>query len=185
MAEAQAKGTRAAKTGARSLARMAKASDAARMAPKTHWEEKWVGRIRGYPLTPEAFVARQQRGRALFARLRAEGKSLTRKGIPDGYAGCREEVEAGTAKARADAAEAMKHLRDQDCSPDERDGNAALTVALEIAMTPWARAATRLKAAALVASYTKLVPPRVIEVEVSPAEKWLDLLAAPGAAEGA
>ena len=177
MAEAEPfEPARAMTPGAKSLARPAKRSDAARMAPKTHWEERWIGVVRGYPTTPEAFDARKQRGRELFARLRAEGKALTRKGIPDGWAGRREDIKADEERARGEAAAAMKHLVERDCGLEAADGTAALLVALEIAMTRSIRGALRLKAAALVAEYTKAKPLKTVEVAVSPAEQFLALI---------
>ena len=169
--------TAATRAGVKSLTRWAARSEASRMAPKTHWEERWIGVIRGYPKTAEAFVARQERGRAVFARLRAEGRAPTRQGIPDGWRGRRAEIAEIKAAASLKAREIIaKLIADGILSIDEDAGNGALQVAFEIMLDETVKTQTRLSAAAIITTYTKAKPRQPVETIVSPAEVWLAAL---------
>ena len=163
--------------GNKSLTRRAAASMESRLAPKTHWEERWIGVIARYPKTPEAFEARRERGRAQFARLRAAGHPMTRKGIPDGWSGRKAEIAEIRARAAAKAKEIMVRLiEDRTLSIDETAGNAALQVAFELTLDETVKTEIRLKAAALVVQFTKVKPQQEADVTVSPAEEWLAAL---------
>ena len=169
------------RAGAQSLTRRASRSDEARLAPRTHWEERWLGVIHAYPKNPDAFEARRERGRAVFAKLRAEGRLPSRAGIPDGWGGRRTEIAQIKAEASAEAEKIMAHLAQDgiidESGLDERAGNSALRVALTIVHDRTEKAEIRLKAAALIANFTKSRPTQTLETIVSPAEAWLEALA--------
>ena len=163
--------------GNKSLTRRAAASLESRLAPKTHWEERWVGVIARYPKTPEAFEARRERGRAQFARLRATGHPMTRKGVPDGWSGRKAEIAEIKARAATKADEAVARLiANGTLAIDEEAGNGALRVAFEIMLDETIRTETRLKAAAIITDFTKPKPRHEADVTISPAEEWLSIL---------
>ena len=168
--------------GVKRLHRVAARTKVSRMAPKTHWEEKWVGVVHGYPKTPEAFEERKLRGREKFAKLRAEGRLPSRKGVPDGWKGRREEVVQIKAEAEREAERIMAHLAQDgyidETDLDEKAGNSALRMALAIVHDRTEKSEVRLKAATLVANFTKSRPVQKVETVVSPAEAWLAQLAA-------
>ena len=163
--------------GVKNLTRRAAASPESRLAPKTHWEERWIGVISRYPKTPEAFAERRERGRAIFARLRAEGRAPTRAGVPDGWKGRKGEIAEIKAQAKTKADEAVARLIANGTLPvDEEAGNAALRVAFELMLDETLKTETRLKAAGIITDFTKPKPRHEAEVVVTPAEEWLSLL---------
>jgi hypothetical protein len=74
------------------------------------WNPDLVG-YPGYPKTKEAFEKRQQQSRDMFARMKAEGRHPNRRGVPNGFAGSREEIDAGRAAAREFAKKAVEHMK--------------------------------------------------------------------------
>lgn len=166
------------KRGQLPLVRVAKNSPESRLAPKTHWEAKWVGVIKGYPKTPELFEQRRQRGREKFAALRAAGVQLTRKGVRDGWAGRQEEIKTLKEKAAEKADEIMRELIAEGRLMDEDSGNEALRIAFKIANDESEKSEVRLKAIKIVTEFTKSKPTTKVSVDVSPAEAWLASIAA-------
>lgn len=164
--------------GTTNLTRTAARSDEARKASKTTWDEQWVGVIKNYPKTEEAFEAKKAQGRASFAKMREEGRPPTRLGVPDGWAGRKQEIAVVKAAAAVKASEAitglivMGHL-----SMDEQAGNAALRVAYEFIFDETLKPDTRLKAIKIVADFVKPRPTQTVKVEVSEAERWLASIA--------
>ncbi len=162
--------------GVKNLTRRAASSPESRLAPKTHWEARWIGVIRNYPKTAEAFDKRRERGRAIFARLRAEGRAPTRVGVPDGWKGRKGEIAEIKAQAITKADEAVARLIANGTLPvDEEAGSSALRVAFQIMLNETIKTETRLKAAAIITDFTKPKPKHETEVAVSPAEEWLAL----------
>lgn len=71
-------------------------------SPRAVFNPDAVGRVQGYPSTPEAFAARCDLLRANSARARSSGKA-TRRGVPNGFRGRREEVERLRQEAEVEA----------------------------------------------------------------------------------
>ena len=162
------------RAGIRNLTRTSQTSDAARMASKETWDAKWIGVIRNYPRTAEAFEARRARGRAAFKKMRAEGNPLTRTGVPDGWGGMKQEIAVAKATAVAKAEAAVGELIDTGhLDLNEWAANEALRIAYSFAFDTSLRPDIRLKAIKLVAEFTKAKPTQSVKVEVSAAERWL------------
>lgn len=164
--------------GVRNLTRASETSDTARLASKEAWDAKYVGVIRNYPRSAEAFEARRERGRAAFAKMRAEGNPLTRVGVPDGWGGRKQELATAraTAVAKAEAAVGeMVAVGQLDIG--EWAANEALRVAYSFAFDETLKADTRLRAIKIIAEFTKTKPTQSVKVEVSAAERWLMSLA--------
>lgn len=76
------------------------------------WYPDAVGVVPQYPKTPEEMEAFRKKSSELMARLKAEGKWRTRRGVPNGWRRKRAELERAIAKARADAEIIVKNLMD-------------------------------------------------------------------------
>lgn len=164
------------RNGVKSLARTAARSDEARLASKTVWDAQWIGVIQGYPKTREAFEARRERGRALFARLRAEGRPPTRLGVPDGWARRKPAIAAAKQAAAVGAVTEVGRLIASGTVMDEEVAHGALRVAFGLLLDETQKADIRLKAVKLVAEFLKPKPTAKIAAAVSPAEEWLAML---------
>lgn len=77
--------------------------------PKGVWNSEAVGKVRGYPRTEEAFEVRCVTLKTTSDRARAAGRT-SRKDIPNGWAGRREEVQQLRDKATEDAWELARVL---------------------------------------------------------------------------
>jgi len=146
-------------------------------------ELKW---IRWYPKTEEAFVKRQQINRERFLKWKAEGRLPNRRGVPNGFAGSREELEAGRAKARAEAKEIIAKMKKihGEAFEDPR-GEEALEAGIEVVRSKATDPLTgkqdylypvteRLKAAKMVLEWTKAKPAAKSEVTIARAEDFLE-----------
>jgi hypothetical protein len=74
------------------------------------WNADLIG-YPGYPKTKEAFEAKRQKNRERFLKWSAEGRLPNRRGMPNGFAGSREEMDRGRAKARAEAKEIIEKMK--------------------------------------------------------------------------
>ena len=159
--------------GNSSLARKSARSPWSRLASKIEWEPQWIGIISRYPRTEAAFNARIERGRATFAKLRAEGRAPTRAGVPDGWAGKRQEVTELRAAAHEQAETVTGRLVNAGSLLGDADAEAALRVAFRIVYDESAKGELRLSAINIVCSYLKPKPTQKIAVTTSEAERWL------------
>lgn len=149
--------------------------DITRMVPKDKWDAKWVGVVPSYPKTEEAFERRKEVGRATFAKLRAEGRPPTRKGVPNGWGERKDDLKLHRLRARRMAKKEMaQHVADG--TVDETLANGALLAVAEILHNPTTVTSDRLKAAKILADALKARPTQRIETTVSPAEAWLNSL---------
>ena len=159
------------KSGTVRLGRNATRSDASRVAPKTHWEARWIGVVPHYPRTAEAFERRRFFRREQFARLRAEGK-LGRKGVPDGWGGRRAELLEARQKAAVAADQLIIEMTEKGQLPEEA-ANMALRAAARMAFDESQPTKVRLEAIAIVTAWCKPKPAQRVEVAITEAEKWL------------
>ena len=158
-------------SGTTRLGRASTRSDVSRLAPKTHWEERWVGVVPHYPKTAEAFDRRRLYRRELFARLRAEGK-LGRKGVPDGWGKRKNEL----LEARRNAATAADRLIVEMAEKGqltEEAADMALRAAALIAFDESQPTKARLTAISIITAWCKPRPLQKVEVVVTEAEEWL------------
>lgn len=145
------------------------------------WHPDVAGKIRGYPLTEAKWQARRDGMR----QRNAEGK-MGRSGIPDGWAGKREEINALRAKASAEAKEIVKKMaEDGVINPGEDPrGEEALEFAISVvrAIDEKGKALytirDRLAANRQVLDFAKGKPSTKIEATVAKAEDFLAILAA-------
>jgi hypothetical protein len=149
------------------------------------WHPELVGTgIRGYPKTQEAFDKIQARCRAQVIALNAAGK-CNRKGIPDGWAGRRAEVDAIRAQAALEAKEIVQTMAKEGLiDKEDPRGEEALEFSISVVRAVDAdgngtyQMRERLQAAKMVLEYTKQKPASKVEATVSKAEDFLALLAA-------
>lgn len=145
-------------------------------APSDKWDPQWIGVIRSYPRTEAAFIARQESGRAILERLRAEGRPATTRGARRRYVAPEPEAERLKTKARKMARAALKRMID-DGSVDEGAANESLLVALAIVNDPTELTSDRLKAIKIVTDCLKPKPTVKVDTTISPAEAWLASIA--------
>ncbi len=94
-----------------------------------------VGVVRGYPANEEAYRRQREQLRRNSAKARAAGK-MTRRGIPNGWAGRRDEVVAIRRNAQTEAEKLTEVVAPQRESKDDELGAEAMAVLFAIAMAP-------------------------------------------------
>ncbi len=116
-----------------------------------------------------------------------EGRLPNRRGVPNGFAGSREEIDKGRAEARELAKKAVEHMKKTDEIVDPR-AEESLEAAIEIVRAKVKDplrdgqdylypAGDRLKAAKLVLEFTKAKPASKNELTLHRAEDFLEDLA--------
>jgi hypothetical protein len=151
------------------------------------WNPDLVG-YPGYPKTREVFEEKQRKNRERFLKWKEEGRLPDRRGVPNGFAGAREAIDAGRAKARAEAKEIMAKIKKKDGEPlDDVRAEDSLEAAIEVVRARAEDAkgrhdylygvADRLKAAKLILEFTKAKPATKNEVTIQRAEDFLEELA--------
>jgi hypothetical protein len=143
------------------------------------WHADLVGKVPGYAGTEEGYKRRQEAARTQTKNINADGKRGSRKGIPDGWAGCREEVaklrqEANEAGTHAVAGMLQKGLLDMPRSTDDERAVLALTACAQMVLDPTLPPRRKQSAARILLSFTKPAPAVQCDVQVVTAE---DLLA--------
>lgn len=150
--------------------------------PPKEWNPEYAARIAWYPKTREAFVAWQQRGRERMARLKAEGRMPTRRGVPDGWGGKQELLKAVRETARAEAREIVSHMaKKKMVSGEDPRAEEALEEMIAIVRardpnkddTPLYGAKERISAAGLLLAFLKQKPVQATDVRVGRAEDFL------------
>jgi hypothetical protein len=151
--------------------------------PKGQWHPQLAGLIKGYPLTQEAFDKAQARCREQVTRLNAQGK-MGRRGVPDGWAGRKPEIERIRRRAAKKAKEIVAQMREEELlNTDDARAEAALEMCVGLMLErdakghPLNRAQDRLSAAKTILEYTRKKPATQSEVKVSKAEEFLALVA--------
>jgi hypothetical protein len=124
------------------------------------WHPEGVGKVPGYPKSPEAFAANSARLASNTAKARANG-TLSRRGVPNGWAGRKLELE----ELRRNSQTAGEMLADEfllaDRSDFERHGDIAIAVGLSFALNPSVVMRHRLRAANIVLPYLLSKPVRM------------------------
>ena len=146
-------------------------------APKDRWEAKWIGVVRSYPLSPEAFEVRRQNGFKTSAAQREAGYMPTRKGVPDGWGGRKEEQRKLKEKAKKMARKTLGKLIEEGAITED-SANEAILVALEIINDESESTGDRLKAIKIVTDCLKAKPTQKVDATITPAEAWLASLSA-------
>jgi hypothetical protein len=151
------------------------------------WHPVLVDLVKGYPSTPEAYEAMRENGRQVFAKFHAEhGYYPNRKGIPDGWGRRGPECRAIRAAAQVEAKPIVKLMKERnmlDPKVDER-GEEALEYAVGVIRAKDERGLNahsikdHLAACALVMKYTLAPPASTTNVNLNPAEAFLEALAA-------
>ena len=155
------------------------------------WHADLVGKIHAYPKTQESYTQKQERQRAAMKGHIAEGK-LTRKGVPDGWAGRKQELITIRENAAAEAKEIVATMVEKgllDAADDEALGNEAIQHAIAIVRAQdeegkFAHTVRdRISALAIVAKFTKATPVQKTAITLNKAEDFLAVLASEAAAK--
>lgn len=154
--------------------------------PPKQWNPEYAARIPWYPKTPEAFAVWCQKKRERMLKLKEMGCLPTRRGIPDGFGGRKEEVLQMRAKAHKEAKEIVRYMREKDliASEDPR-AEEALEAMIGIVRAkdeqmdaPLYRANERISAAKVVLDFTKQRPTSKVDAVVTRAEDFLAVVVA-------
>jgi hypothetical protein len=147
------------------------------------WNPDLVG-YPGYPKTLEAFEEKQRKNRERFQQWKEEGRLPDRRGVPNGFAGAREAIDQGRAKARAEAKEIIAKMKQNGEPIEDSRAEESLEAAIEVVRARAEDAkgrndflygvGDRLKAAKLVLEYTKAKPATKTEVTIQRAEDFLE-----------
>jgi hypothetical protein len=142
------------------------------------WDPAKAAAKPSYPQTPEAHEQLRQAASERMRRQNAAGK-MGRQGVPDGWAGRKEEVSAIRTQAAQEGAEAVQELRRQGLLlNDDPRAVEALALACAVVRDPTEGTTTRAIAARLVLAFTKAKPTARQEVTLTTGEDWLAELAA-------
>jgi hypothetical protein len=137
------------------------------------WRPEWVGIKPGYPKSLEEWNQRRERARQRALELHRRGV-FHRRGVPDGWAGRRDELAAlrekcaQTARQAVDALEARGDLDGEDPRVAE-----ALAFIASVVLDPTASASDRLNAARILLTFTKPRAAARQAVSVMGAEEYL------------
>jgi hypothetical protein len=156
--------------------------------PSNVWHADIAPLIRGYPKTQEAFDKLQARCRAQVLLVNAAGKG-TRRGVPDGFAHRKGDLEEARSAARVVARRTVKYMKEHDMiAPSSKASDAdraeiALEAAVEIVVATDNAGvyvnSSRDRQAALktILEFTKAKPAATQNVNLSTAEAFLASLA--------
>lgn len=155
-------------------------------SPPIQWDPAKVGVVRGYPKTAEAWErAHGEAARERCRRLHAEGK-MTRRGVPDGWSGRREELLQVRAKARIEAKQIVKYMVEKNIigQPEDPRAEEALEAVIEIVRAKDDEGRQyaypvrdRISAANTVLTFTKQRPAQKTDLSVRKAEDFLNAIA--------
>jgi hypothetical protein len=126
------------------------------------WHPEGVGKVPGYGATPEAYEANRLQLAANAAAARAAGR-LTRRDVPNGWAGKKDEVEA----IRRNATTEAEMLADEPLpgeSLDDQYAREALTFLLSLVVDLTQATSTRLRCARIVLPYLLSPPSRKVAI---------------------
>jgi hypothetical protein len=148
------------------------------------WHKQLVGLVYGYPRSAEAFESTRKANKERMAKVKAgELPMPTRRGVPDGWGGRKEEL----ARVRRIAAEigrrAMAALRADEIialptNTDEEKAQAALEVTFATMFDESKTDDQRERARRDILNFCKVKPVAKTEVKVDRAEDFLSALAA-------
>jgi hypothetical protein len=114
------------------------------------WCPEAVGKVPGYPRTAEAYAAMKVRLSANAERARSRGR-LTRRGVPNGYAGEGYELSLIRENARCNAERVTEEVTDDW---DDYRAVLAMQAVCELAFDPTVPTKVRLSAARTVLKWT-------------------------------
>ena len=116
--------------------------------PQGEWCPDAVGVVPGYPRTPETFAAQAERLKA-NRQVAKERGVLTRHGVPNGWAGKKDEIQGIRRNSRTEA----ERLTEAVFEPDCEESRIAMQAAM-VALSPFYRMVDRLVAMRLILQYT-------------------------------
>jgi hypothetical protein len=140
--------------------------------PQGEWCPDAVGVVPGYPRTPETFAAQAERLKANRQRAKERGL-LTRLGVPNGWAGKKDEIAEIRRNSQTEAERLTEAVFEADCW----EARVAMTEAMKIALSPFYRMADRLVAMRLILQYTVPRPAQRVALESGDALGFLRRLA--------
>ena len=153
--------------------------------PKGIWQPDAVGVVPNYPNTQAKFDVKVENSRIAYAARMARGEpQITRRGVPDGWAGRGDELRACRAAAKITAKVLVQKMIDKAIIVADERAEAALAASIEVviardeATNLYAHPVKeRLTAARLVLDFTKAKPASTQKLEVTKAEDFLAALA--------
>ncbi len=153
------------------------------------WCPAAAGKMRGYPLTQEGYDRRIAALRQNHRTAKEAGK-LTRLGVPNGWAGKKDELTTLRRNSQTAAERLIDDMTTLDMMPppgetDDDLAREALQAAAEIAFNPAGEAAARLRAVRLLLTFTRPKPAGRTAVGFVDGMAFLNGLAAEAAAERA
>lgn len=155
--------------------------------PKGQWHPQLVGVISGYPSTLAIWQNKSDIMKRQVALYRAEGL-LGRNGVPDGFAGQKDKLEAAKADGRERAKEIVQIMADKEIiDGDDPKAVLALNELVSIMITKASKttedgktvevymnhAKDRIAAAGKVLEFTKQKPTVKSDTTIRGAEEWL------------
>ena len=152
------------------------------------WHADLAGVVPYYPKTLEKFQRRQEIARKIWPTMMKNGTYRTRAGVPDGFAGRREEVAACRAKAVIEGKEIVAEMKKNgqfvpEGTPTDMEMASealAFAVATMRAHTDDGKATYTIRdrqaAAALILAYTKSKPAQIVSTTVHKAEDFLSAM---------
>jgi hypothetical protein len=144
--------------------------------PKKQWDPSRVGVVPGYPKTAEGYERRRQGASERAFRLNAEGR-MTRRGVPDGWAGRKAEIAAARDQATQEARQMVATLRGANVLDlDDARAEIAMEYVLSVVRDVTETAATRTTAARITLSFLKARPGARVDLALSAAEEVLAAL---------
>ena len=155
------------------------------------WHEDLVGLIPQYPKTLEEHTAFREKHREVMKKAWAEGKLAGgRRGVPDGWAGRKPELERAKARAAEEAKGILEQMEKDNLVTlpgDDEDAKLAREALLFSISVVRAKSddgtqevyplRDRIAAAGQVLRYTKAPPASTTKLQVSTAEDFLNQLA--------
>ena len=126
--------------------------------PQGKWCPAAVGKVSGYPRTAVEYARRRAQLRLNRAKALRAGR-LTRHGVPNGWAGRKDEIAEVRRNSRTAAERLSADLQVRGIwKPDNVQAAFAMRAVLEIALSPLNRPVDRLDAMRVVLKYTQPAP---------------------------
>lgn len=144
--------------------------------PKGVFYPDAVGIVPGYPKTAELHAERGKRSGERFAKARAEGKIISRAGVPNGWGGRPHQARGLRALAKQEAGRIFNYLQKEGLlmEPHNEIANQALRDGIEMYMDPTFSGSARAAIHRTILEYTMAKPASKSEIQVKRAEDWLD-----------
>ncbi|MCK8787324.1 hypothetical protein M0638_23410 [Roseomonas sp. NAR14] len=135
------------------------------------WDPANIGVVRGYPKTEEEWQARRER-QILKAKALHERGVFHRRGVPDGWSGRKDDLDAMRATAAEKARQAVQAMIRRNSLPsDDERAHMALESLMAIMLCEAEHISDRVSAARAVLKFTKGQAPRRKEDTLPAAEE--------------